>query len=591
MTFPAVSKQSDSPQINHASTSNATDATQEFRVIQDQEPDGVEGAAGDVSEETIVPLIEASDAYPVLEERIFEARDEVLLGFRILDPTTKLRSQRLIDAGLSTWGDLVAAVSARGVDVRILLTDFEPTVATDLHKLTWASVRGFHEARASVDSQEDGTRRLQVVAALHEAKVGKMLRWIFWPMVWFKVRGMARGQGMQTDALLAEAPGLAPLLGTRDASTLLPRLGPPPRLRPATYHQKLAVIDASFVVIGGLDINERRYDTPSHDRPTDETWHDVSLAVTGPVCADARAHFIDCWNREVKPFNQRVRRLRRFVRNMPALVERMDATHSEPRPSGAEVGKLRFIRTVSRQRRTLTEFGPRPAFMEIEQAHIDAIRQAEGLIYIETQFLRSRSIVQALVDAAGRQPDLRLILLLPSAPQEVLFEDATDPPHRHGEWLQMRCLETVKEAFGDRAAFYSLVNRYKRTTTEDRRSIDGHPVIYIHSKVFIVDHRLAIVSSANLNGRSLRWDTEAGVVWEDIEGVRAFERRIWDDHLGSDFAGHEIDGNNAELFDVWREASEGGSANAERRPYVAAFPFEQGRDFARRSWFVPDDLV
>ncbi len=558
-------------------------------MIQDQ-VSRLRDAAG-ASQETVTPLIEASEAYPVLEDRIYDARDEVLLGFRILDPATRLRSRRLLDAGLQTWGDLIAAVSARGVDVRILLTDFEPTVATDLHKLTWASVRGFHRARASVDSQADATRTLQIVAALHEAKVGKMLRWIFWPLVWFRVRSMARAQGMQTDALLADAPGLAPLLGTRDARTMLPRLGPPPRLRPATYHQKLAVIDGSFVVIGGLDINERRYDTPDHDRPSDDTWHDVSLAVTGPVCADARAHFIDCWNREVKPFNQRVRRLRRFVRNMPAPVDRMDPTNPAPRPAGSEVGTLRFIKTVSRQRRTLTEFGPRPAFTEIEEAHLDAIRQAEGLIYIETQFLRSRSIVQALVDAARRQPDLRLILLLPSAPQEVLYEDATEPPHRHGEWLQIRCLEAVQEAFGERAAFYSLINPYQQVDTEDRRSIDGHPVVYIHSKVFIVDHRLAIVSSANLNGRSLRWDTEAGVVWEDVKQVRAFERRLWDDHLGSVFAGREIAGNNAELFDLWRQAAEGGSENAERRPYVAAFPFDEGRAFARKSWFVPDDLV
>lgn len=595
MTFPAAARQPRTPQFartpqHNADTSTAMDAEQESRVIQDQEPDGSEGKP-DTPEETVTPLIEASEAYPVLEERIFDARDEVLLGFRILDPATKLRSRRLLDAGLVTWADLIAAVSARGVDVRILLTDFEPTVATGLHTLTWASVRGFHHARASVEARPDAARSLQVLAALHEAKVGKALRWVFWPLVWLRVRSMARARGMRTDALLADAPGLAPLLGTRDASTMLPRLGPPPRLRPATYHQKLAVIDASFVVIGGLDVNERRYDTPAHDRPSAETWHDVSLAITGPVCADARAHFIDCWNREVKPFNQRVRRLRRFVRNMPPPVERMDPSHDEPRPAGAEVGRLRFIKTVSRQRRTLTEFGPRPAFKEIEQAHIDAIRQAEGLIYIETQFLRSRSVVQALVDAARRQPELRLIVLLPSAPQEVLFDDATGTPHRHGEWLQVRCLETVQEAFGERAAFYSLVNRYAEAQEDGRRTIDGHPVVYIHSKVFIVDHRLAIVTSANLNGRSLRWDTEAGVVWEDVEAVTAFERRIWADHLGSVFDGREIGPDNAALFALWQEAAQGGPANAERRPYVAAFPFEEARAFARKSWFVPDDLV
>lgn len=590
MSSPAASRQPHTPTLNDARTMDVMDASRGFRVTQGQAPD-VDVARPDMSAETVTPLIEASEAYPVLEERIFAARAEVLLGFRLLDPTTKLRSKQLIEAGLGTWGELIADVSARGVDVRILLTDFEPTVATDLHKLTWASVRGFHAARAAARAESETSRTLQIVAALHEAKVGKMLRWVFWPLVWFRVRSMARAQGVQPAALLADAPGLAPLLGTRDARILLPRLGPPPRLRPATYHQKLAVIDGSFAVIGGLDINERRYDTPKHDRPAEETWHDVSLAVTGPVCADARAHFIDCWNREMRPFNQRVKRLRRFVRNMPVLVERMTPPDTEARRPTEKNGKLRFIRTVSRQRRTLTEFGPRPAVMEIEQAHIDAIRQAEGLIYIETQFLRSRSIVQALVEAAKRRPELRLIVLLPSAPQEVLFEDATQSPHRHGEWLQIQCLEAVMEAFGDRVSLYSLVNRYQQAETNDRRTIDGHPVVYIHSKVFIVDHRLAIISSANLNGRSLRWDTEAGVVWDDADGVQAFEHRIWNAQLGSIFADRQGDGSDAALFDLWREAATGGPANAERRPYIAAFPFEEGRAFARKSWFVPDDLV
>lgn len=587
MSYPAAFRLPPPTMLDDARTMDSMIDSRSSRAAQEEAPD----ASGDPSEETVTPLIEASEAYPVLEERIFAARSEVLLGFRLLDPATKLRSRQLIDAGLSTWGDLIAHVAARGVDVRILLTDFEPTVATDLHKLTWAAVRGFHAARAAVAAGQDTRRTLHIIAALHEAKVGKMLRWVFWPLVWFRVRSMASAQGVEPSALLAEAPGLAPLLGTRDARTMLPRLGPPPRLRPATYHQKLAVIDGSFVVIGGLDVNERRYDTPDHNRPAEETWHDVSLAVTGTTCAEARAHFIDCWNREVRPFNQRVKRLRRFVRNMPAQVERLDPPDTEKRSAHKKDGKLGFIRTVSRQRRTLTDFGPRPAIMEIEQAHIDAIRRAEGLIYIETQFLRSRSIVEALVEAAKRRPELRLIILLPSAPQEVLFEDATEPPHRHGEWLQIQCLEAVRTAYGDRVGLYSLVNRNQRAETNDRRSIDGHPVIYIHSKVFVVDHRLAIVSSANLNGRSLRWDTEAGVVWDDADGVTRFEQRIWDIHLGSLFADRQGKLSDSEIFDIWKEAATGGAENAERRSYIAAFPFEEGRAFARKSWFVPDDLV
>jgi phospholipase D1/2 len=229
--------------------------------------------------------------------------------------------------------------------------------------------------------------------------------------------------------------------------------------------------------------------------------------------------------------------------------------------------------------------------MEIEQAHIEVIGRAKDFIYIETQFLRARSIVDALVEAARRQPELRLVLLLPSAPQEVLFDDATDSPHRHGEWLQIGGIDAVVAAYGERVGLYSLVNRNHHAPTDDRRSIDGHPVIYIHSKVCVIDHRLAIVSSANLNGRSLRWDTEAGVVWDEEAGVRAFEHRLWDAHLGSVFADRSLDRHGAELLALWNEAAQGGPSGAERLPYIAPFPYDAGRAFARKSWVVPDDLV
>lgn len=133
------------PPIDRADSWTAMD------VSKDSRPSSSQAVGG--GEESVTPLLEASEAYPVLEEKIFASRQEVLLGFRLLDPATKLRSEQVRSAGLDTWGDLIAAVSTRGVDGRILLTDFEPTVATDLHKTTWAAVRGFRAANASEGGQ------------------------------------------------------------------------------------------------------------------------------------------------------------------------------------------------------------------------------------------------------------------------------------------------------------------------------------------------------------------------------------------------------------------------------------------------------
>jgi phospholipase D1/2 len=73
----------------------------------------------------------------------------------------------------------------------------------------------------------------------------------------------------------ATCPGLARTADDRDGS---PRaaLGLP-RLHPATHHQKLAVFDRRRLYIGGLDLDERRWDTPEHDRPGAETWQDLQL--------------------------------------------------------------------------------------------------------------------------------------------------------------------------------------------------------------------------------------------------------------------------------------------------------------------------
>lgn len=550
-------------------------------------------AASSAGNHHVTPLLEASETYPALEERIYAARTEVLLGFRLLDPKTRIRSGELRRAGISNWGDLIAAVAARGVDVRILLTDFEPTVATHLHTLTWAAVRGFRAASPTPPSNDDrarshSKRTPQIIAALHEARVGSALRYMLWPLVWLRVRRLAAARGMSRDALLQDAPGLAPLFGA-GGWDVLARAGPP-RLRPATYHQKLAIIDGEYLVIGGLDVDERRFDDATHDRPADDTWHDLSLLITGPVCADARSHFVDCWNREVRPFRRRVRRLRRFVRDLPAPPDPLTSKDAPQRQPTDSRSNLRFIRTLSRQRRSLVEFGPRPAILEIERAHVEAIGRAELFIYIETQFLRSPEIVRALCDAARRAPDLRLVLLIPSAPQEVLFENAQDPAQRHGEWLQVRGLDRLIAAFGDRFAAFSLINRRRRDSRDDRRTIGPHPVVYIHSKVCVVDHREAIVSSANLNGRSLRWDTEAGVIWKDGDAVRAFEERLWRRHLGAVFDGQDMTLPPKKLLDLWNAAGEE-RAPSDRPSFVAPYPLEESRSFARRSWAVPDNLV
>ena len=86
---------------------------------------------------TLRALITAAEGFPGLERLVASATNEVLLSFRILDPRTVLRATELREDGLETWGDLIAMVSAKGVRIRMLLADFDPLLARDLHRFAW----------------------------------------------------------------------------------------------------------------------------------------------------------------------------------------------------------------------------------------------------------------------------------------------------------------------------------------------------------------------------------------------------------------------------------------------------------------------
>jgi phosphatidylserine/phosphatidylglycerophosphate/cardiolipin synthase-like enzyme len=150
---------------------------------------------------------------------------------------------------------------------------------------------------------------------------------------------------------------------------------------------------------------------------------------------------------------------------------------------------------------------------------------ARDLIFIETQFLRSPRIGRALARKGESAPAPGLIVVLPAAPEDVAFEGSGALDARYGEYLQARQLRRIRRAFGDRAAFLSPA-RAARRDARDRSALRSAGIIYVHSKALIVDDRAAIVSSANLNGRSMRWDTEAGVVIRSRPVSAAIRRRM-----------------------------------------------------------------
>ncbi|WP_245875424.1 phospholipase D-like domain-containing protein [Tabrizicola aquatica] len=510
-------------------------------------------------------FVTAGEAYPALERAFLSAETEIIAGFRVFDLKTRLRSEEGLAVG-RTWFDLVIHTLRRGVRLTLILSDFDPVARPRLHRATWRTVRMFWAAADQAGPQA----QLRVVPAMHSAVAGIGPRLLFWPVVLSRLFRVSRWLGRLVPperlAALREMPGLRHLLAGPPEDRPRPRVLAVPPLYPATHHQKLAVFDRRRLYIGGLDLDERFYDTPDHRLPGHETWHDVQLMVEGPVAADAQAH------------------LESFL----AAV----AGKAEPQPEALSRDGLRFVRTLSRRRlrgarRTIA---PESLVAEIEAAHHAAIDQVRRLIYVETQYFRDRRLARHLAREARRNPQLQMILILPAAPDDVAFEGATGLDARLGEFLQARSLRILRRGFG-RRLFIGGAAQPRRTRARGRAQLRGAPLVYIHAKVSIFDDQRAIVSSANLNGRSLRWDTEAGLVIEKPEAVVELRRRLMEHWLPKGAGADFYDPDRA-LMAWWRLAVRNAKLPPDRRRgFILPYDQKSAEAFGRAFPLVPDEMV
>lgn len=468
--------------------------------------------------EDLKVLITAEDAYPELERAFLNARREISGCFRVFDLNTKLRSPEAREIGTS-WFDLIIHTLDRGVSIRLVVSDFDPIAAVHLHRLAWQTQRQISAVR---ELTRPGAR-LQFTVALHEAKSGVFPRMVFYPLVRTKIREMVdkwcHMSKHERERFRVETPRLRSLCRVDDRGQLCFPLQLMD-LHPATHHQKLAVFDGRQVYIGGLDLNERRYDTKQHAQAPSQTWHDVQVMATGPVAKAAQAH-------------------------LDGFLETV-ARRAAPPPAATG-----FLRTLSRRRLNAPmRMSPHTVLREIETAHMRAIAKAERLIYLETQYFRHVPLARALARRARQCPDLRVILVIPAAPEEVAFSSDPGLDGRFGEHQQTRALAYLKAAFGpDRLVIASPVQP-RESDSSERDALEDAPLIYVHSKVSIFDEAAAIVSSANLNGRSMRWDTEAGLHVTRSDQIAEIRARVMGCWLPKDVEESFL--NIDTCFDAWQ---------------------------------------
>ena len=187
---------------------------------------------------------------------------------------------------------------------------------------------------------------------------------------------------------------------------------------------------------------------------------------------------------------------------------------------------------------------------EVEHLFEDAIAAADRLIYVETQYLSSRRMREALARrmlASGRPRPAIVIVVNEHA--EALKEELAVGLR------QARNLEVLRDIASRTGCplgcYFSLCDGEH----------DTFRATYIHSKLMIVDDRFLSVGSANLTNRSMGLDSELHLAWEHeggdgglLDSIRNVRVSLLAEHAGlpaEDAAGLEpIEGLVARLDDI-----------------------------------------
>lgn len=378
------------------------------------------------------------------------------------------------------------------------------------------------------------------------------------------------------------------------------------------HHEKICVVDHTVAFVGGIDLCFGRWDTPQHsvvdDKPTgfeqsdlpkdadhcqlwpgkdysnprvqdfyklsepyaemyDRSktprmpWHDVSMQVVGQPARDLTRHFVQRWNY--------VLRGRKPTRPTPFLLPPPDYVPADIEALGLTgTCEVQILRSASDW-----SLGLMDTEHSIMTAYCKMIEESEHFVYIENQFFITSTetmnvkitnkigdaIVERAVRAYRNNESWRCVIVIPLMPG---FQNTVDEPEGTSVRLIMQCqFRSICRGDGsifgrlraqgiepeDFVQFYSLrawgrIGPKKMLVTEQ---------LYIHAKIIIVDDRIALIGSANINERSMLGvrDSECAAVvrdtdmlWSTMDGepylvgrfAHTLRMRLMREHLGVD---------------------------------------------------------
>ncbi|XP_010542434.1 PREDICTED: phospholipase D alpha 4 isoform X2 [Tarenaya hassleriana] len=354
--------------------------------------------------------------------------------------------------------------------------------------------------------------------------------------------------------------------------------------------------------IGGLDLYDGRYDTEehslfrtlgkNHSKFPDfyqtsvsgaklsrggprEPWHDCHACVMGEAASDILRNFEQRWTKQCDPsLLVNTSAIRNLVTDPSRTRGKQDGTWN--------IQVFRSIDHVS-----ATEM-PRGLSVEksIHDAYIEAIRRAERFIYIENQYFMGSCDqwenkndrvgsgctnlipVEIALKIAAKIRDrerFAVYIVMPMWPEGPPDSEAVEEIlhwTRETTAMMYRIIgEAIREEIGyndeihpkDYLNFFCLANREEKRDGDFTANSSPRPnthywnaqrnrrfMVYVHSKLMIVDDAYLLIGSANINQRSMDGSRDTEIVIGcyqperqiDVNDIRAYRISLWYEHTG-----------------------------------------------------------
>ncbi|MBL8552822.1 MAG: phospholipase [Phenylobacterium sp.] len=276
----------------------------------------------------------------------------------------------------------------------------------------------------------------------------------------------------------------------------------------ACHHQKAVIIDDRLAFVGGGDIAVDRWDTPGHleqdmrrimpDQECHAPRHEVMMMVDGAAARALGDHFRERW---------------RF--GVDEVLAPPEDAGGDPWPDRVPPSLLHPQVSIARTR---PAWGGEGRIEEIGRLALRCIAEAKETIYLENQYFTSPVVTEALARRLG-DPDGPDIVLVATGQSPSWFDRLTMDHARGAMVWRLR----VADVFGRFRALYP-------TTPAGSK-------IIVHSKTSIFDDRIVRIGSANLNNRSIGYDSELELAVEADEdearlAVGAFRDRLVGHFMG-----------------------------------------------------------